>query len=371
MTLTARLAYAAAHVVTTPDYRGDDSRPIAPSDIDWDRTLAYRRYLWSLGLGVAEAMDTAQRNLLGWKIASELIYRTLTDAKAKRSELHWTETIAGAGTDGLTKNDPTMAELIDEYVRQGAYIQSHGGTVMLLATPHMPRLYPSESQYAELYREVSRQLEPPIFLHWLGPMFAANLAGYFPGSSFWRIMSENTGRIRGVKLSMLDEAMELDMRRRLRANEQIVLTGDDFNYANLIRGDGSATGEPAIEIKGRRFPTGDFSHALLGIFDAIAPVAARALDRLSKKDADAYSRLMDPTIPLARLIFEAPTENYKAGVVFLAYLNGHQDHFTLLGGLERRRSPEHYREVLRLAEDCGVLHDPKEAHRRAAAVLSD
>jgi hypothetical protein len=366
----ARLAYAAAHVVTTPDYKFDPEKSASIEDIDWNRTLEFRRYLWSLGLGVAEAMDTAQRSLLGWEIASELIHRTLADAKAHRTEVAWTETIAGAGTDGISTAEPTLTQLIDEYVRQGEFIQSRGGTLMLLATPHLPRMRASESQYAEVYREVSRQLEPQLFVHWLGPMFAANLAGYFPGNSFWRIMHENAGRMRGVKLSMLDDQMEIDMRRRLRADAQIVLTGDDFNYAALVKGDASIDGEPRITISNRSFPAGDFSHALLGIFDAIAPLASDALGALSRGDIAGYDKLMNPTLSLARLIFEPPTENYKAGVVFLAYLNGHQDHFTLLGGLESARTKEHYAKVLRLAEFCGVLRDPDDARRRAEKILN-
>lgn len=360
-----RIAYAAAHVVRKKD--ADAERPIR-DQIDWDATIAFRRHLWSLGLGVAEAMDTAQRSLLGWGAASELIERTLGEANATRKNYAWPEVIAGAGTDGLETQTPSLAQIIDEYVRQGAFIQSRGGTVILLATPLMPRLFPREEDYVEVYRRVADQLRPPVFVHWLGEMFAANLRGYFPGDSFTRIMEENAGRIAGVKLSLLDEQREVEIRRRLRANGQIVLTGDDYNYSRLILGEGGRGGAPFIRLGGKDFPTGDFSHALLGIFDAIAPVASRALDHLTRGETEKYSELMDATIPLARLIFEPPTENYKAGVVFLAYLNGHQDHFTMLGGLEKARSRAHYEEIARLAGECGVIADRGEARRRMEAI---
>lgn len=361
----ARLAYAAAHVVTKPEMPvGFTGRGTELAQwIDWDRTMAFRRYLWSLGLGVAEAMDTAQRNQIGWDIAAELLDRTL--AEARKGDFAWPEVMGGAGTDGLAATDkPTLSAMVDEVVRQANFIQSRGGSVILLATPLMPKHFPRDADYVEFYSQIARQLKPPVFLHWLGEMFLADLKGYFPGNSFYEIMDRNAGVIKGVKLSLLDDAMEIEMRGRLRENSQIVLTGDDYHYTDLIVGDGTTGGSPYLEVHGRKFPTGDFSHALLGIFDAIAPAASRALGLLAGGDAEGCRRMMGATEELARVIFEPPTQFYKAGVVFLAYLNGHQDHFALIGGLERERSHEHYSQVYELAKVAGVLCDANEAERR-------
>jgi len=367
----ARLAYAAAHIAVKPGY--DALASGGESDlldaIDWDATLAFRRYLWSLGLGVAEAMDTAQRSSLGWSVASELIERTLEAARAGSDAGQWTETIAGAGTDGLIGEEATISELALEYIRQGRFIQERGGTVMLLASPIVARCLSDESQFVQLYTEACYGLDSPVFIHWLGPMFDSRLEGYFPGESFFEIMERNAGVVRGVKLSLLDDAFEIQVRRRLQPFGQVVLTGDDYHYTNLIAGEGPDGGEQTLDIGGREFPIGDFSHALLGAFDAIAPVAAKALQCLALGDGAGYKKLMAPTEPLSRKIFEPPTECYKAGVALLAYLNGHQNHFGLIDALERQRSPEHYLEIFKLANACGALRDPAAAAKRFAAVL--
>lgn len=396
-----RLAYAAAHVVRRAGVAGDSRDPLEA--IDWPATLAFRHRLWSLGFGVAEAMDTAQRDVLGWRAASELLDRTLADARRLEREhdqavaaspggVHpprpWPEVMGGAGVDGLPPGEPTFAALVDEYVRQGTFIQERGGSVILLANAWMPRLFPEPARYAELYREVARQLRPPLFVHWLGEMFAPALAGYFPDDSFFRVMEENADRIRGVKLSLLDEAFEISARRRLRPFGQVVLTGDDYNYPRLILGEGEpgasgwasndsngSSGDPnpatTLEIRGRSFPAGDFSHALLGVFDAIAPVAARALNDLARGDVAGYRRLMEGTEPLGRALFEPPTSRYKAGVIFLAWLNGFQDRFAALGDLHLERSPEHYVRVFELAANCGALLDPASARERMLRFLED
>ncbi|MBI1784594.1 DUF993 family protein [Candidatus Sumerlaeota bacterium] len=363
----SRAAFAAAHIVAK---LGVSDKLPPPEQIDWDSTLAFRRYLWSLGLGVAEAMDTAQRSLLGWEAASELIARTLAEARSGAESYPWPEVIAGAGTDGISpQSNPTFSQLVDEYVRQAQFIQSRGGTVMLLSSPFIPRLFPGSSRYVELYTEVTRQLDGPLFIHWLGPMFAPELEGYFPENSFWTIMDSNAEKIAGVKVSLLDESLETQIRLRLLPNRQIVLTGDDYHYPSLILGKPAALDGPPIRIGSREFPIGDFSHALLGIFDAIAPVAAKALEHLALGDQAAYLSLMNGTRALAELIFQFPTYLYKAGVVFLAYLNGHQDHFSLLGGLHQARPIEHYIQVFRLAAACGALRDPPEARRRMLHIL--
>ncbi len=379
---SSRLAYAAAHVVVRKDKsrEAEGKGKSAAETIDWGATLNFRKHLWGLGFGVAEAMDTAQRDLLGWDAASELIALTLAEACDSRkwgqaaASLQpvpiFAEVIAGAGTDGLPNAKPeSLSQVISEYVHQGEFIQSRGGTVILLASPLMPKWFGRAEDYIELYTQVSRLLDPPLFVHWLGEMFAPSLAGYFPDDSFFRIMDANADRIRGVKISLLDKNFEIEARRRLRPNGQIVLTGDDFHYPELILGDGSAGGGEIFEVHGRQFPIGDFSHALLGIFDPIAPVAAEALRALDAGNIQRYSDLMEKTRPLALKLFEPPTSCNKAGVVFLAYLNGHQDHFALLGELERKRDKSHYAEILQLAEQAGVLTDLAEARRRFHALV--
>lgn len=364
----ARLAYAAGHLVTKIDRNA-----LAPiqDQIDWERSLAFRHHLWKLGLGVAEAMDTAQRDVLGWGAAAELIDRTLAEGRERKSKGLWAETVCGADTGDLS-GEVSFSQIVDEYVRQGRFIQERGGAVILMATPLMPKLFPKPDQYVDLYKEVANQLESPILLHWLGEMFAPALAGYFPENSFYEIMDNNADKILGVKISLLDEAFELSVRERIAKNNQVVFTGDDFNYSNLILGDGTgqlkADSDPSsdganafegatgtFEINGHTYPVGNFSHALLGIFDAIAPVAAHALERLSAGDVEGYKALMEPTVPLGRHLFCAPTSAYKAGVIYLAHLNGHQDHFDALVDLHKKRSTEHYAEIIKLANDCGAL----------------
>ncbi len=412
-----RLAYAAAHVVALPappagppagPPSGTQSGPPpgpqtgAPTgalpgplagslrdSIDWEATLRYRRHLWSLGLGVAEAMDTAQRELLGWETSAHLLDVTLRAA----AERPGCRVIGGAGTDQLASGTPSLTEIIDAYVSQAEFIHARGGRVILFPTALLPRLYPEPRHTVEVYRTVSRHVSRPVFVHWLGEMFAPALKGYFPGQSFWDVMADNP-RILGVKLSLLDEAREEGIRRRLAPQGQVVLTGDDFNFPALIQGAPHGPGAAALksaslksaalestalqpaalpvaafEFEGARYPSGDYSHALLGIFDGIAPVAARALACLARGDTDGYARLLAPTVPLARHIFGEPTRFYKAGLVFLAYLNGHQEHFHLLAGLERERDILHYAELFRLAHAAGVLEDPVSAYERFRPLL--
>jgi hypothetical protein len=290
--------------------------------------------------------------------------RTLSAAREAPGRL----VIGGAGTDHLDSSSPTIAQIIDAYLYQAEWIHERGGRAILFPTSHLPQRYPQPEHYVQVYREVSVRVSKPVFVHWLGESFAPALKGYFPGDSFWQIMADNPG-ILGVKISLLDRAVEEQVRRRLAAQGQVVLTGDDFNYAELMLGTEAASAKGDFEFEGRSFPLADYSHALLGIFDAIAPVASRALARLAAGDVEAYRRLLAPTVPLSRHIFCEPTYLYKAGLVFLAYLNGHQPDFHLLDQLETKRDVLHYAELFRLADAAGLLDDPAGAYERFLPLL--
>jgi hypothetical protein len=340
---TARRAYAAAHVVPNGD------------GIDWDQTLAFRRHLWSYGLGVAEAMDTAQRGMgLPWEGARELIARSLAEAQTSGGLI-----ACGAGTDQLAEGPPaSLSDIIAAYEEQCAWIERHGGRVILMASRALARTAVSPDDYIFVYSRILSQLRQPAILHWLGEMFDPKLAGYWGSSDLDRAMEICLGLIHdharhldGVKISLLDAQREIDMRQRLPSGVRMY-TGDDFNYDALIRGDGR-----------------HHSDALLGIFDAIAPAASAALQSLDAGCPDEFDRILAPTIPLSRHIFESPTYLYKTGIVFLAWLNGHQDSFRMVGGLETARSISHLSTLLVLAEQAGILRDPDLACRRMQAIL--
>jgi Protein of unknown function (DUF993) len=360
-----RIAYAAAHIVAQPPGSGAPRDPRDPGAVDWEATLRFREHLWRLGFGIAEAMDTAQREVLGWENAARLLAMTLAAAKAVPGRL----VLGGAGTDHLATATPSLTQLIDAYVLQAETIHAQGGRAILFPTAHLPARFPQPEHYVTVYRAVSEQVSRPVFVHWLGEMFAPALAGYFPQDSFWRIMADNP-KLLGVKVSLLEQAREEEMRRRLGRQGQVVLTGDDFNYPPLILGTPKPLAEGALEFEGRTYPLGDHSHALLGIFDGIAPVASRALAALAAGDAAACERLLAPTVPLARKVFGAPTRFYKAGLVLLAYLNGHQAHFHLLEDLERERDPQHCVELFKLADRAGALADPAAACERLQPLLA-
>jgi hypothetical protein len=340
------VAYAAAHVVCDPH---------SPAAIDWDATLAYRRYLWSLGLGVAEAMDTAQRGMgLDWPQARELIGRSLAEASGARGLI-----ACGAGTDQLAAAATVTLEGVERaYEEQVGYVEASGGRVILMASRALVRAARSPDDYARVYGVILRQVRQPVILHWLGDMFDPQLAGYWGSRDLGQamevclgIIGEHRARVDGIKISLLDPEREVAMRKRLPAGVRMY-TGDDFHYDRLILGEDGA-----------------HSDALLGIFDAIAPVAATALRALDRGDVAAYRAALEPTVPLSRHIFETPTHDYKTGVVFLAYLNGHQSHFRMLAGAESRRSRGHLEELFRLARAAGVLADPERAAERMARVL--
>jgi hypothetical protein len=349
-----RIAFSAAHVVNDPLA---DADPWLDAAIDWDRTIAYRERLWDLGLGVAEAMDTAQRGMgLDWAQSLELIRRSVTAAKARGGAL----VFSGAGTDHLP---PDAARGIDDVIRayegQVAAIEAVGGRIIMMASRALARIARSADDYVAVYDRILSQVKEPVIIHWLGDIFDPALAGYWGTrdvdaamTTAVTIINAHAAKIDGVKISLLDKGKEIVMRRRLAPGVKMY-TGDDFNYAELIAGDAQG-----------------YSHALLGIFDAIAPAASAALTSLAAGDEKTFHDILTPTVPLSRHIFKAPTRFYKTGVVFMAYLNGHQDHFTMIGGQESARSTLHLAELFRLADRAGLLRDPDVATARMRAVLA-
>jgi hypothetical protein len=346
----ARVAYSAAHVVADPFA---DADPSGSPAIDWDATMAFRRHLADLGLGVAEAMDTAQRGMgLDWTGALELIQRT-------RRELPDALVANGAGTDHL---DPAQDRSLDEvkraYAEQIEAIQKVGGRIILMASRALVRVARGPQDYRDVYRFALGVCDQPAILHWLGEMFDPALAGYWGARDFssamdtaLQVIDDNAAKIDGIKISLLDKEKEIVFRRRLPAGVKMY-TGDDFNYPELIEGDAPG-----------------YSHALLGIFDPLAPAAAAALTRLAEDDHAGFRALLDPTVPLARHIFRAPTQFYKTGVVFLAWLNGFQSHFVMVGGAQSARSLPHLVTLFKLADGCGLLRDPDLAAARVRALL--
>jgi len=349
-----RVAFSAAHVVSDPRA---DVDPWLTAAIDWDRTIAFREHVWDLGLGVAEAMDTAQRGMgLDWPTSLELIRRSVSAAKARGGAL----VFSGAGTDHLAPEDAkNLDDVMSAYEEQVAAVEKAGGRIILMASRALAKIGRSPDDYAEVYNRVLSQVREPVIIHWLGDMFDPALANYWGTKNLDAAMdiavgviNANAARVDGVKVSLLDKQREIDMRRRLDKNVKMY-TGDDFNYAELIAGDEQG-----------------FSHALLGIFDAIAPAASYALSRLSVGDTAGFHDVLGPTVPLSRHIFKAPTRFYKTGIVFMAYLNGHQDHFTMVGGQESTRSTLHLTDLFRLADQAGLLANPETATRRMKAVLA-
>ena len=349
-----RIAYSAAHVVADPLKEHD---PWVDCAIDWDATIAYRRHVWTLGLGVAEAMDTAQRGMgLDWPTSLELIRRSIDASKDIRGAF----LASGAGTDHLAPEDAkSVDDVIRAYEEQIAAIEKLGGKIILMASRALARVARSPDDYHRVYDRILSQVKEPVIIHWLGEMFDPALKGYWGNADHMLAMdaavaaiNRNAAKVDGVKVSLLDKDKEIAMRRRL-APAVKMYTGDDFNYAELIEGD-----------------TQGFSHALLGIFDAIAPAASAALAALARNDSKTFNDILAPTVPLSRHIFKAPTRFYKTGVVFMAYLNGLQDHFTMVGGQQSARSIVHLSELFRLADRAGLLRDPGLACARMRATLA-
>ena len=347
----ARVVFTAAHVVADPFTANDPSGPAA---LDWEATLRFRRYLAELGLGIAEAMDTAQRGMgLDWPGALELITRT-------RSELPDALVFNGCGTDQL---DPAGARSLDDvlaaYLEQTDAVQKIGGRVIVMASRALARVARSPDDYVRVYSQVISACDRPVILHWLGQMFDPALAGYWGTVSFGQaletalaVIGDSAGKVDGIKISLLDKDKEIVMRRRLPPGVKMY-TGDDFSYPELIAGDEHG-----------------FSHALLGIFDPLAAALGRAVDRLGEDDVASFRATLDPTVPLARLIFRAPTRYYKTGVVFLAWLNGFQEHFVMLGGAQSMRPLPYFVDCFKLADRNGLLRDPELAVGRMKALLA-
>lgn len=349
-----RVALAAAHVVADPLAEQD---PWLDAKLDWDRTIAFRKHLWSLGLGVAEAMDTAQRGMgLDWAAAQQLIRLSLEAAK----DVPGAVLASGAGTDHLTPGpDVTVEDVIRAYEEQCAAIEAMGGRIILMASRALARAARGPGDYVRVYDRVLRQVREPVIIHWLGEMFDPALEGYWGHHDHMaamqvaiEVIAAHAGKVDGVKISLLDDRKEIAMRRRLPKGVRMY-TGDDFNYAELIAGDAEG-----------------HSDALLGIFDPIAPAVGGALAALSRNDLPAFHDILAPTVPLSRHIFRAPTRFYKTGVVFVAWLNGHQDHFVMVGGQQSTRSIQHFAELFRLADRAGLLRDPDRAAARMRQLLA-
>ncbi|MYR87832.1 DUF993 family protein [Streptomyces sp. SID685] len=347
---TSRTVFSAAHVVADP-YA--DVSPDSPAAVDWDATLAFRRHLWAHGLGVAEAMDTAQRGMgLDWAGAAELIRRSAAEAKAVGGRL-----ACGVGTDQLTGG--SLTDIRAAYEEQLAVVEEAGARAILMASRALAATATGPEDYQEIYGHLLRQSAAPVVLHWLGPMFDPALEGYWGSADldtatevFLDVIAAHPDKVDGIKVSLLDAGREIALRRRLPAGVRCY-TGDDFHYPELIAGDERG-----------------FSHALLGIFDPLAPLAARAVRHLDAGDVPGFRELLDPTVELSRHLFQAPTRFYKTGVVLLAWLAGHQSHFSMLGGLQSARSLPHLARAYELAEGLGLFPDPGLAERRMKTLLA-
>ncbi|OEJ26804.1 dihydrodipicolinate synthase family protein [Streptomyces agglomeratus] len=350
--LTSRRVYSAAHVVADP-YA--DVSPDSPAAVDWDATLAFRRHLWSHGLGVAEAMDTAQRGMgLDWAGASELIRRSAAEAKAAGGAI-----ACGVGTDQLPPGETTLPAVTAAYEEQLALVESTGARAVLMASRALAAAARGPEDYLAAYGHLLRQAAEPVILHWLGPMFDPALAGYWGSTdldaateTLLEVIAAHPDKVDGVKVSLLDARREIELRRRLPKGVRCY-TGDDFNYPELIAGDDHG-----------------FSHALLGIFDPLGPLAAEAVRTLDTGDAKTFRALLDPTVELSRHLFEPPTRFYKTGVVLLAWLAGHQSHFTMVGGLQSARSLPHLSKAYELADGLGLFPDPLLAEARMKTFLT-
>jgi len=355
-----RIAYSAAHVV---------SDPLAPHDpwldcaVDWDATIAYRKHLWKLGLGVAEAMDTAQRGMgLDWSTSLTLIQRSIEASK----DVPGAFLASGCGTDHLNLDSvTTVDEVIAAYEFQMAAIEKLGGKLIIMASRALARVAKSPADYERVYDRILSQAKQPVLLHWLGDMFDPALTGYWGNKDTNKamdtalgIIQAQAGKVDGIKISLLDKDKEIQMRRRLPASVRMY-TGDDFNYAELIAGDGQ--GEQVVHQQ---------SDALLGIFEDIAPAASAALGEMAQGNLEKFHAILGPTVPLSRHIFKAPTRFYKTGVVFMAWLNGHQKHFTMVGGQQSTRSLVHLAELFKLADAANLLEHPDLALHRMKTMLA-
>jgi hypothetical protein len=350
----SRTVFAAAHVVADR-FRADAEQTGGPSPaLDWDATLAFRRHLWSHGLCVAEAMDTAQRGMgLGWRAAAELIERSAAEARAVGGRV-----ACGVGTDQLPPGAHDLATVRGAYEEQAELVEKAGAQPVLMASRALAATARGPGDYLDVYGHLLRQTAEPVVLHWLGPMFDPALEGYWGSAdldaateTFLRIIEEHPGKVDGVKVSLLDAEREVALRRRLPEGVRCY-TGDDFNYPELVAGDELG-----------------HSDALLGVFDPLAPLAAEAVRRLDAGGTEGFRAVLDPTVALSRHLFRAPTRFYKTGVVLLAWLAGHQDHFVMLGGMQSARSLPHLARAYELADALGLFPDPALAEARMRGLL--
>ena len=336
---TSRVGFAAAHVVADP--RGENV-PGGPAVVDWESTLAFRRELFRYGFGVAEAMDTAQRNMgLDWPTAQELIRRSAEQARDYDARI-----ASGAGTDHLSPG-ASLDEVRAGYEEQVAFVESAGSQVILMASRQLAAAATSADDYLTIYAGLLAQVREPVVLHWLGEAFDPQLAGYWGSSdvdtatnTFLELIGAHADKVDGVKISLLSAEHETGLRARLPEGVRLY-TGDDFNYPELIRGDVT-----------------HHSDALLGAFAAIAPAASAALTALDEGDVATYDAEMASTLPLSRHIFETPTYYYKTGIAFLAWLCGHQPGFTMVAGLQSARSAVHLGRLFALANEARLLPFP-------------
>lgn len=349
-----RVALAAAHVVADTMAEQD---PWLDAKLDWDQTIAFRQHLWSLGLGVAEAMDTAQRGMgLDWTAAQQLIRLSIDAAK----DVPGAVVASGAGTDHLAPGpDVTVDDVIRAYETQCEAVEAMGGRIILMASRALAKAARGPADYERVYARILGAVRQPVIIHWLGEMFDPALDGYWGHADHLaamevalNVIQAHAAKVDGVKISLLDDQKEIAMRRRLPKGVRMY-TGDDFNYAELIAGDAQG-----------------YSDALLGIFDPIAPAVGGALAALSHNELATFHDILAPTVPLSRHIFKAPTRFYKTGVVFMAWLNGHQDHFVMVGGQQSTRSIQHFSELFRLADKAGLLRDPEMATARMRTLLA-
>lgn len=377
--LRSRVVYAAVHVV--PQVHGDNT-PGAPAQIDWDATLAFRRTMWSRGLGVADAMDTAQRNMgLDSAATRELITRTADAARealadpaiaavfppdAQVSDL----VVAGVNTDQHAGRSLSLDEIVEAYLEQLRHTEASGAGAVLMASRHLAAAATTAAEYEEVYRRVLAEATAPVVLHWLGTVFDPQLEGYFGSTdpavaseTLLRIIEADPAKIRGVKMSLLDDAAEIAVRERLPEGVRM-LTGDDFHFSHLIVGDGTGTTEP-----GAAQVPGEYSDALLGAFAATAPAASAAVQALDAGDPEEARRILDASEQLGRHVFSAPTYHYKTGVAFLAWLNDHQQAFSMVGGMHSARSLPHLSRTIELAAATGNLENPALAVERWHAML--
>jgi hypothetical protein len=351
--LQSRIAYAAAHVVCDPLA---EINPTLETSLDWETTLAYRHYLWSLGLSVAEAMDTAQRGMgLNWETTKELIRRSMAEARSVGGNI-----ACGAGTDHLEVHPNISLEAVEAaYDEQCGFVEAEGGQIILMASRALAACAKGPDDYARVYSRILAQISQPVIIHWLGDKFDPALTGYWGSPDIdiamevcLNIVNDHIDKVDGIKISLLDQTREIEMRSRLPETVKMY-TGDDFNYPELICGDELG-----------------YSHALLGIFDAIAPAASAALQALDAGDVSKYKAILAPTVPLSRHIFRQPTYFYKTGLVFMAYLNGHQSHFRMVAGLESARSIAHLVQLFILADQAGLWRDPDLAAERMRLILA-